>query len=295
MKRGEVYWLRYDNSWGHEQSVGRPVVILGGDEKRWGTDDPGTVIVAYTSTSAKSVSCNVPVFVGNRYTQVMCNQLGTVDGRRLTNLTGVLTDKEYEAVKAGLISMLDLDISQKEESESELELSKLKDENLNLKLELEIQKKMYDRVLGLLVDERINVDIKGYKSEPEVVDIPEPIEVDTELLEHQMSTPNVLMVEEDSSLEFKAKKRNPQYETVAASRLKERMDAAKRKMVGKKANINTATAEELMGAAGMGIGMARIIVKRRRDFGPYKDVSDLLNIHQLSDKMFVKYEPFLEV
>jgi competence ComEA-like helix-hairpin-helix protein len=172
------------------------------------------------------------------------------------------------------------------------ELTKIEEEKNKLELELEITKKMYERVLNLLVEERVTRDMKNTSvPEPEVI-IPEPIEVDVELLKAQMSTPND---QEISPVEFKAKKRNPQYETKAAAQLKERMDAAKREMVGKKANINTATAEELMGAAGMGIGMARTIVKRRRDFGPYKDVSDLLDIHQLSDKMFVKYEPFLEV
>ena len=283
MKRGEVYWLRYDTSWGHEQSVGRPVVILSGNEKRWGTDDPGTVVVAYMSTSAKSMVCNVPVCVGGRRSSVLCNQLGTVDGRRLTELAGVLTDIEYDKVKECLIELLHLNVPPKDESETELELSKIKDENVNLKLELEVQKKMYDRVLGLLVDERVNRDMEV--KTPDVVVAPEPpkpepIEIDTELLKIQMSTPNKLL---DDPQENKVK-----------TKLKPKK-LSKVKVPEKKANVNTDDWRTIGEITGLCESTARSIVQYRNKHGKYVSLEDLLMVPRFGKVCMNKYGSMLEV
>lgn len=283
MKRGEVYWLRYDNSWGHEQSVGRPVVILSGDENRWDTDDPGTVVVAYMTTSPKPTGMNVPVVTNNRKGWVMCNQLGTVDGRRLTDLADTLSDMEYDAVKEALIQTLHLDIPQKEESEMGVELSQLKEEILNLKLELEIQKKMYDRVLGLLVEERVGRDI-AVKA-PEVVVAPEPpkpepIEIDTELLKIQMSTPNKLL---DDPQENKVK-----------TKLKPKK-LSNAKVSEKKANVNTDDWKTIGEITGLCESTARSIVQYRNKHGKYVSLEDLLMVPRFGKVCMNKYGSMLEV
>lgn len=160
MRVGDIYWLRYDNSYGHEMSVGRPVVVLSGDTSKWDTDDPGVVTIAYMTTSPKTLGVNVPVMNRNRKSWVLCNQLGSVDGRRLIELADTLTDSEMEQVREGLLLALGLNAPVVDESEQVKELNAELDRLKNIELELEIQKRMYDRVLNLLVEKRLDRDMR---------------------------------------------------------------------------------------------------------------------------------------
>ncbi|MGL4743558.1 MAG: type II toxin-antitoxin system PemK/MazF family toxin [Phycicoccus sp.] len=100
--RGEVYRLPARGK-GHEQRGRRYAVVLQPD---WLT--LSTWIVAFTSTSARPTSFRPEVVVADRKTLVLCDQLATVDLRRLTEPAGFLTEEEMQRVDDALTLVLDL-------------------------------------------------------------------------------------------------------------------------------------------------------------------------------------------
>jgi mRNA interferase MazF len=67
-----------------------------------------TSIVAFTSTSARETSFRPPVAIAGRQTLVMCDQLNTVDIRRLAEPAGFLTLEDMQTVDEALALVLDL-------------------------------------------------------------------------------------------------------------------------------------------------------------------------------------------
>ncbi|PZS35531.1 MAG: growth inhibitor PemK [Pseudonocardiales bacterium] len=100
--RGEVYRLPARGK-GHEQRGRRFAVVLQPD---WLS--LSTWIVAFTSTSACKTSFRPSVVIGDHETLVMCDQLDTVDLRRLTESVGFLTVQEMRQVNEALALILDL-------------------------------------------------------------------------------------------------------------------------------------------------------------------------------------------
>lgn len=279
IRRGQIWYISFNDSCGNEEGVGRHAVVVSSNE---GMGFKKVLQVVYLTTKGNPSGLNIEVNSAGKRCIAICSQVTPVDKSRFLSFKGSVSDSEMRAIDKAIKKSL---FSQTEVDEKDVKFEKLMEEKMNLELELQIAEKMYDRVLNLLVDERIDANMKNRK--PEVIVVtPEPPKIEEKT---SVESEEALVTEE------KHTPTKEKYQTKAASKLKNRIDAAKEKMSGKKANLNTATAEELMAACGMGIGMARIVVKRRRDFGPYKDVSDLLDINQLSDKMFIKYEPFLEV
>ena len=100
--RGEVYRLPARGR-GHEQSGRRFAVVLQPD---WLV--LSTWIVALTSTSARETSFRPPVVIADEQTLVMCDQIASVDIRRLTEPIGFLTIEEMQRVNDALMLVLDL-------------------------------------------------------------------------------------------------------------------------------------------------------------------------------------------
>jgi mRNA interferase MazF len=100
--RGEVYRLPARGK-GHEQQRRRYAIVMQPD---WLT--LSTWIVAFTSTSARPTSFRPWVVVAERQTLVMCDQLATVDLRRLTEPAGSLAMAEMQRVNQALSLVMDL-------------------------------------------------------------------------------------------------------------------------------------------------------------------------------------------
>ncbi|MEO8816058.1 MAG: type II toxin-antitoxin system PemK/MazF family toxin [Mycobacterium sp.] len=100
--KGEVYRLPARGS-GHQQKGRRFAVVLQPD---WLT--LSTWIVAFTSTTARETSFRPTVTIADQQTLVMCDQLDTVDLRRLTEPAGFLTGEETQRVDEALALVLDL-------------------------------------------------------------------------------------------------------------------------------------------------------------------------------------------
>lgn len=109
MKRGEVYFLRYDHSVGVEMGIGRPVVIISSDENR-----TGVVNVLYMTTSPREHFYSVQLtsdINGQprlRDSWVICNQIHTIDKSRLENPQYTVSDEEMAKIDKELVSVLGL-------------------------------------------------------------------------------------------------------------------------------------------------------------------------------------------
>lgn len=100
--RGEVYRLPARGK-GHEQQGRRYAVVLQPD---WLTSS--TLVVAFTSTSARETSFRPAVDIVERRTLVMCDQIATVDLTRLAEPAGFITLEEMQRVDEALSVVLDL-------------------------------------------------------------------------------------------------------------------------------------------------------------------------------------------
>lgn len=295
MKVGEVWYLRADNSYGYEEAMGRPCLILAGDEKRMGTSDPGVVTISFLTTNPRPMGINIPVKSTRRDSWVLCNQLQSIDARRLRDRMCAVTEEEMNAVRNGLKVALGLTDDSSEEEDV-----------LNLKVELDTYKRMYDRVLGLLVDERIEKDIES--KTPEIIvepPKPEPIEVNTELLKAQMSTPNKLMENELNENPVKTKLKPKKLEPVktekgsmivdSMGRYRRSKGTASVKTMNGKANINKDDWETIVAKTGISYNTAKNIVSYRKKNGPYTGLEELLNVPRFGNGCWDKYIDMMEI
>ena len=100
--RGEVYRLPARGG-GHKQQGRRFAVVLQPD---W--LNLSTWIVAFTSTSARPTTFRPTVMIADQETLVMCDQLATIDLRRLAEAVGFLSLEEMQRVDQSLTLILDL-------------------------------------------------------------------------------------------------------------------------------------------------------------------------------------------
>lgn len=107
-ERGEVHWLKLNDSVGYEEGVGRPGVIVSANKEN---NTSNVVNVLYLTTSRARKNDPRCVFTSAtlpRESWVICNQIYTVDKSRLTGLRGKLTDAEMKAVDDQLEDIFDL-------------------------------------------------------------------------------------------------------------------------------------------------------------------------------------------
>src|SRR5262249_2129952 len=72
-------------------------------------------------------------------------------------------------------------------------------------------------------------------------------------------------------------------------------NAGKKKPPEKPVNINTANSEQLQQVPGIGPATAQKILQRRKSYGPFKSVDDLLAIRGLGEKRLNKMRKYLTV
>lgn len=106
MRRGDVYEVRLPSGkrGGHEQSGRRCAVVLQVDELL----ELSTVIVAPTSTRARSASFRPGIEIGDEPTRVLVEQLRAIDVRNLGRLVGHLTANEQAEVDDAVALVLGL-------------------------------------------------------------------------------------------------------------------------------------------------------------------------------------------
>ncbi|MGI8791814.1 MAG: type II toxin-antitoxin system PemK/MazF family toxin [Acidimicrobiales bacterium] len=105
MLRGDVHRFKLPKGVGHEQHGDRFGVVVQADEFL----PRSVVIVAPTSTSARSASFRPEIDVDGQTTLVLVEQLGAVDASRLGDLCGHLSREELWGVDEALTTVLGLD------------------------------------------------------------------------------------------------------------------------------------------------------------------------------------------
>ena len=104
MRRGDVHELRLPKGVGHEQQGHRYGIVVQSDALL----PRSVVLIAPTSTSARSASFRPTVDVAGRSTRVLVEQVGVVDVSRLGDVVGHLTQEEQWGVDIALATVLDL-------------------------------------------------------------------------------------------------------------------------------------------------------------------------------------------
>lgn len=104
MHRGDVFDLRLPKGVGHEQYRKRYGVIVQSDALL----HRSVVLIAPTSTIARSASFRPEIEIEGAETKVLVEQIGAVDINRLGELAGHLRSEEQWGVDAAILTVLGL-------------------------------------------------------------------------------------------------------------------------------------------------------------------------------------------
>lgn len=263
VRRGEIYSVRMDSGYGSEQGVSRPALVISNDV---GNNSSPTVVVAYMTTRDHNIGIHYgPTKATGRPSYIQCEQLATVDKRRLVYMMGTLSKAEMREVESKLDEALDMgyvddtpllekeqEINalklQMEELKSEVlrlrtSLSAKEDEILTRDVEIAVHKRMYEKAVGI---------IAAMKAEP---DLPKPPKY-------------VQEIEQTKKVEETPKPpKNPK--------------PPKPKEEPKLVDINTATFSQLRG-----VGLSNSLVLSVINDRPYKKVEDLKKVPGLSNTVY---------
>lgn len=106
-ERGDVYFVDHTQPhFGSEQNSGRPAIIVSADANN---QHSNTVEIVYLTTQPKKeIPTHVPVAVTGIPSTALCEQIHTVDCRRLGRFCGHCEEEEMKQIDAALLASLDL-------------------------------------------------------------------------------------------------------------------------------------------------------------------------------------------
>ncbi len=104
MRRGDIFALRLPKGRGREQLGRRYGVVVQSDALL----PRSVVLVAPTSTRARSASFRPEIEIEGTRTRVLVEQVGAIDLGRLGDLVGHVTPEEQWGVDASLLTVLGL-------------------------------------------------------------------------------------------------------------------------------------------------------------------------------------------
>jgi mRNA interferase MazF len=102
--RGDVYAIRLPGKRDHVQSGRRYAVVVQADDLL----SLSTVVICPTSRSAFSASFHPEIVIEDQPTQVLCEMVGAVDARALSEPLGHLTYDELRGVDDAILLVLEL-------------------------------------------------------------------------------------------------------------------------------------------------------------------------------------------
>lgn len=326
--RGEVYWVSVDDSVGCEIRTGRPAVIISGDGENSTSE---TVIVAYLTQSDVKKWSRVVCYVNGVSQTVCCEQLRTVDKKRLSAYKGRLTKEDMLRVTGALASAMCIPLKPNvpEQKPEPAEIRKLK-------VELDMYKGMYELVLQQLISQRVSADL-GYSSdeeeyedseyeeeyeeesvEEESVEEAEEEPAEVEEIEEEPEKPDINTCQKSDLVKIGVNwvtaqtiVANRPYATVSDLRrvpgvTKVAFRILKSKVVcvvepreesegESMLNINTASAKEIKEFTGIGLSIAYKITGYRGRNGNYKSLEELANVPYLPKHFLEKFRDKLTV
>ena len=269
--------MRYDDGFGHEQGVGRPVLIVTSNK---GIETADTVMVAFLTSRYKQINVNVEISCMPRRSWVLCNQIRTVDKRVLSDLQAKVSSDEMDEIESRICEALGIE-------NKVVEVEKLVEapdsERVKLQIELDTYKSLYTDLVKQITDARFERQViveekVGVSVEPVIEETPQ-IEVDVEDLAKKMSTPNDEMAEKKMGRLKGNKNKSTEAEPIRTG----------------KVNINIADWKTIREVTGMNEKTAKNIERYRNKHGDFVDLTDLLFVPHFASGCMNKYGQMLEV
>jgi mRNA interferase MazF len=97
MKRGEVWWVRFDPAIGSEVQKTRPAVIVSNDAANRNLSR--VIVMPLTSSTARVYPGEALVSIAGQQSKVMADQIMAADKTRLTQQAGSLSKADMLAVE----------------------------------------------------------------------------------------------------------------------------------------------------------------------------------------------------
>ena len=101
VKRGEVYWVNLDPTFGKEIKKTRPALIVSPDDLNGVLP---RVIIAPLTSKGQPLGCRPEIVFNNRPSRLLLDQIRSVDKRRLLDKMGEIDKKFWHST---LLEMLD--------------------------------------------------------------------------------------------------------------------------------------------------------------------------------------------
>ena len=309
VRRGEVWWLKSLDSFGHEYGAGRPIVVVSNDK---GNKNNTTVIGVYLTSQKKTpLPVNVRVMVDGKWNTALCNQIITPDKGRLDRYICTLTEPEMIRISSALAIAVDVAVPEQPKREEPADV-------VALRSECDMWRRMYEKALDQLVDMRVAADMALLEKPPVVEQKPpvvkhekppvvkqkDPVPVDINycselaLRELGLGDADVASViacrPYESVLELNCV---PDLDTgwVAANEHRFVCTPIVTEMPPvTKVNINTCGGKDLMELGVSSAAAYRITSDRKRN-GPFLVVSDLLRVKGVGQKFLDTWADKLEV
>lgn len=321
--RGDVYWICLDDSIGAEEMTGRPAVIVSADGIN---EKEEKVVVAFLTKQSFSTphrpTVDDPTSKGTK-SRVLCDQLRTVDKKRLTRYMWSLSAPELVRVTGALACTLCIP-TPKNEIKTE---PSLENDTTSLRCEADMWRRLYEKTMDQLVELKMTNDLANKMSEPkkEPVEVTTPptepentrVEINTCTVEDLMKCGCTLSLAR-LIVSYRPYKtvgdltRVPGLRSTAFQILKHKVcctyteEVTKPKMVTppaepklkievKKVDINTATAGELMEALGIGKDYAYAITGYRNRNGRFVELEEIKEVSILPKSFYDKYKDHLTI
>ena len=106
IRRGEIWWVRFDPSIGGEIRKTRPAVIV--SNNHWNSNNNRVQVVPLTSSEKRLFLFEAHVMVRGRQNKAMADQIRTVAKERMGDKIGQVTIDEMKAIEKAIRVQLDL-------------------------------------------------------------------------------------------------------------------------------------------------------------------------------------------
>ena len=315
-KRGDIYYVTYDNAIGSEMATGRPAIIVS-SEKECGTNNVLSVVYLTSRETHADFYLNVEINSTSRKSWAICNQVCSVDKIRCKNYCATATEAEMAAVDRALAMALGLPYGvvtddsavaavRAELAETEAELRKKENEVFGMIAERDYYKRLYDAALGRFVYDRLDYDLSNppqftrvprmIPDEPEEEETVTPVEVvepkplidlntcsAADLKKAGMKEDMILRVIGARPFKKVEDLRNVQGVTKIAWQLLQHKVTVVEPVA--KVNINTASGKEIAKALGVSDLYGYTITGYRNRNGLYQSLDELENVPKLTNRL----------